>query len=201
MVAPVFLVCLALAGVLAALLVPGASDLLLIALAVLAAALIVLLRAWRRLPAGWRGRADQRRSGRLVGRATGRYVVVDGSNVMHWKGNAPDLQPLLDVIAELSRRGITPGVVFDANAGYRLEGRYRHDHAMALKLGLPEAQVMVVPKGEVADAWILAAARDLGAKVVTNDRYRDWAAAHPEVTEPGHLIRGGYRDGRLWLDG
>ena len=194
--APVFLVCLALAGVLAALLVPGASDLLLIALPVLAAALIVLLRALRRRPA-----EERRRSGRLGRPATGRFVVVDGSNVMHWRGNGPEIQPLLDVIAELGRRGTTPGVVFDANAGYRLEGRYRHDHAMAQRLGLPEAQVMVVPKGEVADAWILAAARDLGAKVVTNDRYRDWAEAHPEVAEPGQLIRGGYRDGRLWLDG
>ena len=35
---------------------------------------------------------------------------------------------------------------------------------------------------------------------VTNDRFRDWADVHPEVREPGHLIRGGYRDGVLWLD-
>jgi len=35
---------------------------------------------------------------------------------------------------------------------------------------------------------------------VTNDRYRDWAEAHPEIKEPGHLIKGGYRDGKVWLD-
>jgi hypothetical protein len=46
----------------------------------------------------------------------------------------------------------------------------------------------------------LAAAADLGARVVTNDRYRDWVEQHPEVTEPGHLIRGGYKAGKLWLD-
>ena len=79
-------------------------------------------------------------------------------------------------------------------------GRYRHDGAMASLLGLPVAQVMVVPKGQVADGWILAAARDLGAPVVTNDRYRDWAEVHPEVTEPGRLIRGGVREGKIWLD-
>lgn len=130
-----------------------------------------------------------------------RHVVVDGSNVMHWRDNTPDLEVLRAVVAELKRRGYTPGVVFDANAGYKLMGRYRHDGAMARLLGLPEDQVMVVPKGQVADGWILAAARDLGAPVVTNDRYRDWAEAHPEVTGPGYLIRGGYREGRLWLEG
>ena len=46
----------------------------------------------------------------------------------------------------------------------------------------------------------VAAARDLGARIVSNDRYRDWAADHPEVATPGHLVRGGYREGALWLD-
>ena len=35
---------------------------------------------------------------------------------------------------------------------------------------------------------------------MTNDRYRDWAEAHPELSAPGYLIRGGYRAGKLWLD-
>ena len=58
---------------------------------------------------------------------------------------------------------------------------------------------MVVSKGTPADPTILAAARDLGAQIVTNDRFRDWAEAHPEVTEAGHLVRGGYPSGKLWL--
>ena len=196
MVVPVVLVLVSLAAVLAALMVPGAEDFLLIALPVLVAALILLLRA-RRKPAPRWPRPDRRPVRRPTAR---RFVVVDGSNVMHWKGEGPELQPLLDVIAELARHGLTAGVVFDANAGWKLEGRYRHDGVMAQRLGLPEERVMVVPKGEVADRWILAAARDLKARVVTNDRYRDWAEGFPEVTAPGHLIRGGYREGKLWLD-
>lgn len=39
----------------------------------------------------------------------------------------------------------------------------------------------------------------MGARIVTNDRYRDWAEAHPEIATPGHLIRGGWREGKLWL--
>ena len=58
---------------------------------------------------------------------------------------------------------------------------------------------MVVNKGTPADATILAAARDLGARIVSNDRYRDWLDQHPEVDRPGALIRGGFEDGALWL--
>lgn len=34
---------------------------------------------------------------------------------------------------------------------------------------------------------------------MTNDRYRDWQADFPEVAAPGFLIRGGVRDGAVWL--
>jgi len=59
---------------------------------------------------------------------------------------------------------------------------------------------MVVPKGAPADPAILSAAQDTGARVVSNDRFRDWSDDFPEVRAPGFLIRGGYRSGELWLD-
>lgn len=119
---------------------------------------------------------------------------------MYWRSGTPDLMAVEDVVHALLVRGCTPGVVFDANAGHLLTGRYRHHREFGRMLGLPEAQVFVVPKGTQADPFILAAARGMKARIVTNDRYRDWAEAHPEVAVDGHLIRGGYRDGRLWLD-
>lgn len=128
-----------------------------------------------------------------------RWIVVDGSNVMHWDGGTPKIETVRAVLAELLARGYTPGVVFDANAGYLLTGRYRHDHALGRMLDLPEDRVMVVPKGTVADTIVLAAAKDLSARIVTNDRYRDWSDAYPEVLEPGFLIRGGVRDGVVWV--
>jgi len=96
--------------------------------------------------------------------------------------------------------GYSPGVVFDANAGYKITGRYQHDGALGRLLGLPEDRVMVVAKGTQADPTVLTAARDLGARVVSNDRFRDWVEAYPEVLDPGHVVRGGYRGGKLWLD-
>jgi hypothetical protein len=71
----------------------------------------------------------------------------------------------------------------------------------AMLLDLPESQIFVVPKGTQADPYLLDAARGFEARIVTRDRFRDWAEAHPEVKERGFLIRGGYRDsGEFWLE-
>lgn len=59
---------------------------------------------------------------------------------------------------------------------------------------------MIVPRGEPADPTLLAAARDHGVRIVTNDKFRDWADSFPEIATAGTLIRGGYRGGQLWLD-
>ncbi|MEJ6390569.1 NYN domain-containing protein [Gymnodinialimonas ulvae] len=127
-------------------------------------------------------------------------VVIDGSNVMHWSGEVPRLAPLKEVVGALQDKGFEPGIIFDANAGYKLADRYLDDRDFAKLLKLPADQVLVVHKGEPADPTILAAARDAGGKIVTNDRYRDWADEFPEVNVPGVLVHGGYRDGVLWLD-
>ena len=184
MIVPLVLFAVSVLGVLAGLM-PGLPDWLLPLSAVCALAALVLAgQAWRRKPAR---------------KAVPRWVVVDGSNVMYWQDGTPRIEPVVAVVRLLEARGFTPGVVFDANAGYLLEGRYRHHHAFSLRLSLPEDRVMVVPKGEPADPFILTVAQDYGARVVTNDRYRDWAGQFPQVAEPGFLIAGGYRDGALWL--
>lgn len=129
------------------------------------------------------------------------WILVDGSNVMHWQDNTPQLAPLLQVIETLTGLGFAPGVVFDANVGYKLFGRYMDDGDLAQLLHLPTQQVFVVPKGKQADPFLLETARDFSARIVTNDRYRDWAEVHPAVTERGFLIRGGMRGGKVWLKG
>lgn len=189
MVVPVLLLLLSLVGVAVALFLPGYEDFILLAGPCAIAALVVLLRALvARIKAPPDPEAEPNR------------ILIDGSNVMHWKDNTPQIATLREVIGHLRGLGFAPGVIFDANAGYLLKGRYKHDDAMAGYLGLAEDWVMVVPKGTIADSYLLTVARDVGAPIVTNDRYRDWAGEYPEITQPGRLIRGGYRDGVLWLD-
>ena len=186
MLGPFVLLLASLSAAAAALLRPGLSDLLLLAVPCALASLYLLMRAVLRSPSE-------------TLRRTQNYIVIDGSNAMHWKGGSPHIDTLREVVRHLSSLGYTPGVVLDANAGHLTAGRYLHNAAMGRLLGLPEDRVMVVDKGMPADPIILNAARVLGARIVTNDRYLDWVDAHPEVREPGHLIRGGYRAGKLWV--
>jgi len=184
---PVLLLFLSLVGVAVALVLPGYGDFILLAAPCAIAALVVLLRA---LVARIKAPSE----------AEPNRILIDGSNVMHWKDNTPQIATLREIITHLRDLGFAPGVIFDANAGYLLTGKYKHDHAMAKYLGLAEDWVMVVPKGTIADSYLLTVARDVDAPIVTNDRYRDWAGEYPEIAQPGRLIRGGYRDGVLWLD-
>ncbi|MCA0919765.1 NYN domain-containing protein [Pseudooceanicola nanhaiensis] len=178
---PLVLFCAAVAAALAARYVPALADLMIPAMAAALAALVLLLAALR----------DRLRR---------RPVLVDGSNVMHWRKGTPSFDTLREVLVLLRKQGYRPGIVFDANAGYKLSDRYMTDRDMARELGLPVNRVLVVPRGEPADPTLLHAARDMGAAVVTNDRFRDWAESYPEVAEPGFLIRGGVRDGQIWLE-
>ena len=129
------------------------------------------------------------------------WILLDGSNVMHWQDNVPSVAALTGVVQRVTELGYVPGIVFDANAGWKLAGRYLHDGDLARILGLEERQVLVVPKGSQADPYLIETAREFGARIVTNDRFRDWADLHPDVLTPGLLIRGGIRDGQVWLSG
>lgn len=203
----VFLAFLSLFGVAVALTLPGWSDLLLLA----GPSLVASLWLW------WRGRQDKpmrqdaaeadrsggpfRRKAAVARRKPGPHVIIDGSNVMHWQGGAPSLVPVVSAILALESKGFTVGVIFDANVGYKTHDRYQDDREMARRLSLPEERVLVVPKGTPADEYILTAAQDLAARVVTNDRFRDWRDRFPRVADPGFLIRGGANDqGEVWLN-
>ena len=201
MIAPLILLLFSVAGIGASLTQAPISDLILLAAPCTIASLYLLLRGY--LQRGKPGRQRNQRPGlrspsRSLFKKT--YIVLDGSNIMHWKDGTPQIATVREVIHHLIAKGFSPGVVFDANAGHVLFGKYHHHGAMGHRLGLPEDRVMVVQKGTPADPTILAAARDLGARIVSNDRYVDWSDTHPEVREPGRLIQGGYREGALWLD-
>ena len=182
MVVPLLLLIASLIGTAFAVTQPEYGDYLLLAGPSAIASLILFVRAIR--GGGQRGT---------------RWILVDGSNVLYWKDNTPQIQTVREVLKELKRQKLVPCVVFDANVGYLIGDRYLHDAAMAHKLGMRKDRVMVVPKGTPADEFILTAARDFTCCIVSNDRYRDWAAPFPEVYQPGRLICGGYEEGKLWL--
>ncbi|SFL44328.1 Zc3h12a-like Ribonuclease NYN domain-containing protein [Shimia aestuarii] len=122
-------------------------------------------------------------------------ILIDGSNVMHWAGDGADLAVVRSVAWALTDHGYEVGVIFDANVGYKITDRYMNEATLAGVLGLKDEQIMVSPKGQPADGFLLQAARDMDAPVVTNDRFRDWQDDFPECAAPGRLIHGTWHDG------
>ena len=182
MVAPILLLLLSLAGLSLSIWVHGpvlSDPALLAALCTLAALLLVLRARLRPRP---------------------RYIVVDGSNVLHWRDETPSLETVRDVVAQLTAKGFVPVIWFDANVGYKVGDRYLGPARLARKLGVPARQVFVAPKGTPADPLLLEGAEALRAKVVTNDRFRDWTAQHPQIGEPGFLVPGRVRQGEIVVD-
>lgn len=185
-------------GLLAAITLPDLSDVVMLAGPMFLASLYLLLRARLRPSDKWPKAEDV--TGAKGPQKAKRYIVIDGSNVMHWKDNTPQIGTLHEVIRHVESLGFTPGVVFDANAGYKISGKYQDDYSLGKLVGLPKDQVFVAPKGNPADPFLLDSARNLGARIVTNDRFRDWADQYPEAKTAGHLIKGHFNTGKLWLD-
>ncbi|THD81533.1 hypothetical protein E7811_16645 [Aliigemmobacter aestuarii] len=117
-------------------------------------------------------------------------IIVDGSNVMHWDDGEPKMEVVGRVVQEIVGWGFDPVIWFDANVGYKVSDRYLGPQQLATALGVPAKRINVAPKGTPADPLLLTQAVQLGAQIVTNDRYRDWEESHPRIREPGFLIRG-----------
>ena len=157
--------------------------------------LVVLGYLWR-----WHRRAPRKPGPVAAPVLTGKPVIVDGSNVMHWSGE-PSLKVLSRVLKELEKRGLQPHVYFDANVGYTLFDRHVEPDELAEKLGLSPVQVTLAPSRTTADQVLLERAVSDGLRVVTNDRFLDWKQRFPKVAEKGFLIKGMWKDGGVILLG
>jgi hypothetical protein len=180
----------------------GAPELLLLAAVIALFLFLVRPRTGRRKqrsPQGGRRSGPQTKA--IRPQREKKWILVDGSNVMHWEDNTPHIEPVRRVVSALKAQGLDPGVVFDANVGWKLVGRYLGERELGQILDLPPDQVLVVPKGSPADPWLLTTARDFSAQIVTNDRFREWAEAHPEISTPGVLVRGSLTSNGVWLEG
>ncbi len=124
-------------------------------------------------------------------------VLIDGSNVMNWEVDAgaaaaPSLRPLHQVLDALKAKGIAAGVVFDATAGHRLEGRFLNHTDLAARLP-SAADVLVVDKGTQADWVLVDMAREEGLVIISNDHFRDAPSARHLLKQKGYVDAGGVR--------
>lgn len=148
---------------------PALDDLALLCGVAGLAALVLLVRVWIFPPRRW--------------------IVLDGSNIMHWSDNGPSLEQVRLVADGTKRHGYTPILWFDANVGYKVADRYMRPAELAKRLGLPKDRVFVAPKGRPADPLLLADAVRRKARVVSNDRFRDWQAQYPQLKRDDFVVR------------
>jgi len=128
--------------------------------------------------------------------ATASDIVLDGTNVMYWDGDA-DLETLHRVVAYLIGKDRHPIVFLDASSRHHLDMPWLDEKGFAKALGLNRSQVMVCPAGTEADAFILKFAREHRLPVVSNDRFGDRA----QQAKGLKLIKGGIAAGKPMLQG
>ena len=109
-------------------------------------------------------------------------VLVDASNVAHsTEGEQPLLSNILAVRDKLSEEGLEPIVVADAALRHQIDDRGGYEQLV------DQGIVRQAPAGTDADYFILSFARELDARVVSNDRFRDRLQDFPDAAD--RLIR------------
>ena len=109
-------------------------------------------------------------------------VLVDGSNVAHsTEGEKAQLANILAVREKMTEEGFEPVVVVDAALRHQIDDRAGYEQLVE------SGVVRQAPAGTDADYFILSFARELDARIVSNDRFRDRLDAFPDAGE--RLIR------------
>lgn len=117
-------------------------------------------------------------------------VVIDGTNVMYWDGQA-DLHTLRVVVDKLQSKNLSPHVFLDASSRHHLGDKSLDQHSFAAALGLAPNQVTVCPAQTEADAFLLRFAKENNIPVVSNDRFGDRASLAKGLKLVKGVIAGG----------
>ncbi|MFL5559902.1 MAG: NYN domain-containing protein [Gemmatimonadaceae bacterium] len=107
-----------------------------------------------------------------------RLVLIDGSNVAHSsEGEKARLANIILIEEKIREDGMEPVIVADAALRHQIDRRADYERLV------DAGRIKQAPAGTDADYFILSFARELGASIVSNDRYRDRIARYPEVEE------------------
>ena len=121
-------------------------------------------------------------AGDQSGDLQGEIALVDASNVAHsTEGAEARLANILAVREKLRAEGVEPVVVADAALRHQIDDRVGYERLVDAGI------VRQAPAGTDADYFILSFARELDARIVSNDRFRDRAKDFPDAGD--RLIR------------
>jgi hypothetical protein len=105
-------------------------------------------------------------------------VIVDASNVAHSSEKSSARLMNVELVRDLlTEQGMTPILVADAAL------RHQIDDPDGYEALVKAGEIQQAPAGTDADYFILTFARELGAAVLSNDRFKDRIAHFPEVRD------------------
>lgn len=120
-------------------------------------------------------------------------VLVDASNVAHaTEGGEARLANIHIVQQKLRDEGFEPLVVADAALRHQIDDKQGYEKLV------DDGVVHQAPAGTDADYFILSFAREMNARILTNDRFRDRAEEFAE--ERDRIIRFMIVDGEVVLE-
>ena len=103
-------------------------------------------------------------------RANRARVLIDAANVARaTEGGRARLENIFLVERKLRAEGFDPLIVADASLRHQIDDR------QAYAKMIDDGVVHQAPAGTDADYFILSFAREMGARILTNDRFRDRA--------------------------
>ena len=123
----------------------------------------------------------------------GGRVLVDASNVAHaTEGGEARLANIRLVQEKLREEGFEPLIVADAALRHQIDQKQEYERM------IDDGEVHQAPAGTDADYFILQFAREMDARILTNDRFRD--RAREFAAERDRTIRFMIVDGEVVLE-
>jgi hypothetical protein len=120
-------------------------------------------------------------------------VLVDASNVAHsTEGGEARLRNIHLVQEKLREEGLEPIIVADAALRHQIDDKAAYERL------IDDGKVHQAPAGTDADYFILSFAREMDARILTNDRFRDRSRDFPR--ERNRVIRYMIVDGEVVLE-
>ncbi|MCX6534918.1 MAG: S1 RNA-binding domain-containing protein, partial [Actinobacteria bacterium] len=122
--------------------------------------------------------------------ASGKHVIVDGSNIATEGRSKPSLRQLNDAvmafIAENPDAVIT--VIVDATFGHRIDPK----EVAAFDKAVEHNELVTPPAGTVGrgDGFVLSIAKKVGASILSNDSYQEFHGQYDWLFDEGRLIGG-----------
>jgi hypothetical protein len=126
-------------------------------------------------------------------------VVVDGSNIATEGRTTPSLEQLDQAVRQYlaEHPGSSVTVVVDASFGHRIEPSER----TAFEQAVAHGELVSPPAGAIGrgDAFLLRIAERIGARVLSNDSFREFHEEHPWLFDEDRLVGGTPVPGVGWI--